>query len=90
MAAVNRDNEEEVKTDDGSPKIKPRPIVRLGIFLIAHSPVFSVVFSAAGVLALLLLPLLAKNTYISENALMPGFVTYLRIQLKSTFGYCTC
>ncbi|CAE6109789.1 unnamed protein product [Arabidopsis arenosa] len=72
MAAVNRDNMEEVKTDDGSPKIKPRPIVRLGIFLIAHSPIFSVVFSAAGVLALLLLPLLAKNTYISENALMPG------------------
>ncbi|CAL9230854.1 unnamed protein product [Arabidopsis halleri] len=72
MAAVKRENEEEVKTDDGSPKIKPRPIVRLGIFLIAHSPIFSVVFSAAGVLALLLLPLLAKNTYISENALMPG------------------
>lgn len=90
--------EDEVKTDDGSPKIKPRPIVQLGIFLISHSPVFrltcfrhhfasqcllvsmfwlrwwcySVVFSAAGVMALLLLPLLAKNTYISENALMPG------------------
>uniref|UniRef100_A0A1J3IAN1 Glycosylphosphatidylinositol anchor attachment 1 protein n=1 Tax=Noccaea caerulescens TaxID=107243 RepID=A0A1J3IAN1_NOCCA len=72
MAAEKRDKEEEVKTDDGSPKIKPRPIVQLGIFLISHSPVFSVVFSAAGVLALLLLPLLAKNTYISENALMPG------------------
>ncbi|KFK26155.1 hypothetical protein AALP_AA8G210600 [Arabis alpina] len=69
-----RDKEEQVdvKTDDGSPKIKSRPIVQLGIFLISHSPVFSVVFSAAGVLALLLLPLLAKNTYISENALMPG------------------
>ncbi|EOA20069.1 hypothetical protein CARUB_v10000352mg [Capsella rubella] len=73
MAGEKRNREEEeVKTDDGSPKIKPRPIVRLGIFLIAHSPVFSVVFSAAGILALLLLPLLAKNTYISENALMPG------------------
>ncbi|CAN7140712.1 unnamed protein product [Brassica rapa subsp. narinosa] len=73
MSTENRDKEEEeVKTDDGSPKIKPRPIVQLGIFLISHSPVFSVVFSAAGVMALLLLPLLAKNTYISENALMPG------------------
>ncbi|KAL1203324.1 hypothetical protein V5N11_029212 [Cardamine amara subsp. amara] len=72
MAADNRYEEEEVRTDDGSPITKPRPIVRLGIFLVAHSPVFSVVFSAAGVLALLLLPLLAKNTYISENALMPG------------------
>ncbi|XP_010454181.1 PREDICTED: glycosylphosphatidylinositol anchor attachment 1 protein isoform X2 [Camelina sativa] len=73
MATEKRNKEEEeVKTDDGSPKIKPRPIVQLGIFLVAHSPVFSVVFSAAGVLALLILPLLAKNTYISENALMPG------------------
>ncbi|XP_010492962.1 PREDICTED: glycosylphosphatidylinositol anchor attachment 1 protein isoform X2 [Camelina sativa] len=73
MATEKRDKEEEeVKTDDGSLKIKPRPIVQLGIFLVAHSPVFSVVFSAAGVLALLILPLLAKNTYISENALMPG------------------
>ncbi|CAN8255874.1 unnamed protein product [Cochlearia groenlandica] len=73
MAAERRDKpEEEMKTDDGSPKIKPRPIVQLGIFLIAHSSVFSVVFSAAGLLALLILPLLSKNTYISENALMPG------------------
>ncbi|KAJ4882487.1 GPI transamidase component family protein / Gaa1-like family protein [Raphanus sativus] len=70
--ATDQPRKEEVKTDDGSPKLKPRPIVQLGIFLISHSPVFSVVFSAAGVMALLLLPLLAKNTYISENALMPG------------------
>lgn len=52
--------------------MKPRPIVRLGIFLISHSLLVSVVCCTAGVLALLLLPLLAKNTYISENALMPG------------------
>lgn len=32
----------------------------------------SVVCFIAGVVALLLLPILAKNTYISENALMPG------------------
>lgn len=38
----------------------------------------SVVFCAAGILALLLLPVLAKNTYISENALMPGqFIRFL-------------
>ncbi|KAM6548686.1 hypothetical protein CsatB_020362 [Cannabis sativa] len=54
------------------PKSKQRPIVRLGIFLISHSFLFSVVCCAAGVVALLLLPILAKNTYISENALMPG------------------
>ncbi|EEF40957.1 conserved hypothetical protein [Ricinus communis] len=53
-------------------KIRPRPIVRLGIFLISHSLFFSVICCIAGVLALLLLPVLAKNTYISENALMPG------------------
>ncbi|KAL5572784.1 hypothetical protein UlMin_022381 [Ulmus minor] len=54
------------------PPKRQRPIVRLGIFLISHSFLFSVVFCTAGVLSLLLLPILAKNTYISENALMPG------------------
>ncbi|XP_062106933.1 uncharacterized protein LOC133818210 [Humulus lupulus] len=53
-------------------KAKQRPIVRLGIFLISHSFLFSLVCCTAGVIALLLLPILAKNTYISENALMPG------------------
>lgn len=53
-------------------KPKPRPIVRIGIFLISHSLLVSVVCCTAGVLALLLLPVLAKNTYISENALVPG------------------
>ncbi|KAI4350644.1 hypothetical protein L6164_005080 [Bauhinia variegata] len=53
-------------------KLKPRPIVRLGILLISHCFFVSVVCLTAGVLALLLLPVLAKNTYISENALMPG------------------
>lgn len=55
-----------------APIPKQRPIVRLGIFLISHSFFFSVVCCTAGILALLLLPILAKNTYISENALMPG------------------
>ncbi|CAK9161761.1 unnamed protein product [Ilex paraguariensis] len=54
------------------PKPKPRPIVRIGLFLISHSLLVSVVCITAGLLALLLLPVLAKNTYISENALMPG------------------
>ncbi|XP_023550991.1 glycosylphosphatidylinositol anchor attachment 1 protein-like isoform X1 [Cucurbita pepo subsp. pepo] len=54
------------------PKSKARPIVRLGIFLISHSIFFSVICFSAGVLALLLLPMFAMNTYISENALMPG------------------
>ncbi|XAR58220.1 hypothetical protein NMG60_11026633 [Bertholletia excelsa] len=54
------------------PKLNPRPIVRIGIFLITHSLLVSLVCCTAGVLALLMLPALAKNTYISENALMPG------------------
>ncbi|XP_010251092.1 PREDICTED: glycosylphosphatidylinositol anchor attachment 1 protein [Nelumbo nucifera] len=58
--------------DTKNPKIKPRPIVRIGIFLISHSIVVSLLCFAAGIVALILLPLFAKNTYISENALMPG------------------
>ncbi|KAH7852595.1 hypothetical protein Vadar_026916 [Vaccinium darrowii] len=53
-------------------KPKPRPIVRIGIVLISHSLLVSIICCTAGVVALLLLPVLAKNTYISENALMPG------------------
>lgn len=53
-------------------KPKPRPIIRIGLYLISHSLLVSIVCCIAGVLALLLLPVLAKNTYISENALMPG------------------
>ncbi|KAI7741132.1 hypothetical protein M8C21_021147 [Ambrosia artemisiifolia] len=53
-------------------KPKHRPIIRIGIFIIAHSFIVSVVCCTAGVLALLLLPVLAKKTYVSENALMPG------------------
>ncbi|GFP99749.1 glycosylphosphatidylinositol anchor attachment 1 protein [Phtheirospermum japonicum] len=53
-------------------KPKPRPIIRIGLFLISHSLLVSVVCCAAGIAALLLLPILAKTTYISENALMPG------------------
>ncbi|KAJ7970786.1 Glycosylphosphatidylinositol anchor attachment 1 protein [Quillaja saponaria] len=58
--------------ESNTSKRRTRPIVRLGILLISHSLFFSVVCCIAGVLALLLLPILAKNTYISENALMPG------------------
>lgn len=53
-------------------KPTPRPIIRIGLFLMSHNLLVSVVCCAAGVLALLFLPVLAKNTYISENALMPG------------------
>lgn len=64
--------ETKTETKIDTPKMKPRPIVRLGVFIISHSIFFSVVCCISGVLALLLLPVLAKNTYISENALMPG------------------
>ncbi|KAL3376553.1 hypothetical protein AABB24_003140 [Solanum stoloniferum] len=62
----------ETMADAEPAKAKPRPIIRLGLFLISHSFIVSVACCAAGVFALLLLPVLAKNTYISENALMPG------------------
>ncbi|XWS40694.1 hypothetical protein CRYUN_Cryun17cG0017600 [Craigia yunnanensis] len=65
------ETKEKSETDE-KPKPRVRPIVRLGIFLISHSFLVSVVCCSAGVLALFLLPVLAKNTYISENALMPG------------------
>ncbi|KAL0923110.1 hypothetical protein M5K25_007155 [Dendrobium thyrsiflorum] len=51
---------------------KSRLIVRLGSFLVSHSAFVSVICCVAGCIALLLLPVLAKNTYVSENALMPG------------------
>ncbi|KAE9601690.1 hypothetical protein Lal_00040643 [Lupinus albus] len=53
-------------------KMGARPIVKLGIFLISHSSFVSVICLITAIVALLLLPVLAKNTYISENALMPG------------------
>ncbi|KAJ0433152.1 putative GPI transamidase component Gaa1 [Helianthus annuus] len=52
-------------------KPKHRPIIRIGIFIIAHSLSVSVVCCTAGVLALLLFPVIAKKTYVSENALLP-------------------
>ncbi|PNX57239.1 glycosylphosphatidylinositol anchor attachment 1 [Trifolium pratense] len=54
-------------------KPRVRPIVRLGIFLISHSNYVSLICFVSGIVALLLLPILAKNTYVSENALMPGY-----------------
>ncbi|XP_071693220.1 uncharacterized protein [Rutidosis leptorrhynchoides] len=56
-------------------KPKHRPIIRIGMFIIAHSFIVSAVCCTAGILALLLLPVLAKKTYVSENALMPGSAT---------------
>lgn len=53
-------------------KKRKRPIARLAVLLLSHSILVSVICCAGGVLGLLLLPVLAKNTYISENALMPG------------------
>ncbi|KAM7280013.1 hypothetical protein ACFE04_007147 [Oxalis oulophora] len=54
------------------PVARQRPIVRLGIFLISHSLIVSVLCCISAIISLLLLPVLAKNTYISENALLPG------------------
>lgn len=55
-----------------SPQKKPRPLVRIVLLLMSHRVLVSFLCCFAGVIALLLLPVLAKNTYISENALMPG------------------
>ncbi|KAL5864331.1 hypothetical protein ACOSQ3_001845 [Xanthoceras sorbifolium] len=62
----------ETETKNVTSRMRQRPIVRLGILLISHSILVSIICCTAGVLALLLLPVLAKNSYISENALMPG------------------
>ncbi|KAK3165091.1 hypothetical protein QOZ80_1AG0028800 [Eleusine coracana subsp. coracana] len=51
---------------------RPRLIVRLGLFLASHHILFSVICCCAGIVALFLLPSLSKNTYLSENALIPG------------------
>ncbi|KAG1327726.1 putative glycosylphosphatidylinositol anchor attachment 1 protein [Cocos nucifera] len=62
--------EEKEKPKEGA--ARSRLIVRLGAFLVSHNLFVSVVCCITGLIALLLLPVLAKNTYISENALMPG------------------
>lgn len=54
----------------------------------------SVLCCIAGFVTLLLLPVLAKNTYISENALMPGtfslhsffFTCAMSLSVSSMFG----
>lgn len=65
---------ETMVENDSVPEKKPRirPIVRLGFFLISHSNYVSLLCFVSGIVALLLLPILANNTYTSENALMPG------------------
>ncbi|XP_072961254.1 uncharacterized protein [Typha angustifolia] len=70
MAVEMKEEEKPKKT-----AARSRLIVRVGAFLVSHSVLVSVVCCVAGFVALLLLPLLAKNTYISENALMPGSAT---------------
>ncbi|EYU34737.1 hypothetical protein ABFS82_11G130400 [Erythranthe guttata] len=68
-------------------KSKPRPIMRISLFLVSHSLLFSVVCCTAGIVALLILPLLAKNTYISENALMPGSASPMLSNDDASDGY---
>lgn len=62
--------------------VKPRPIVRLVVLLMSHRVIVSFLCCFAAVIALLLLPALAKNTYFSENALMPGSVTSMLSRLE--------
>ncbi|KAL3675795.1 hypothetical protein R1sor_025743 [Riccia sorocarpa] len=62
----------EEKADKVVVTLKPRPLVRLGRQLILHVNIISILCYVAGVVGILILPFLAKNTYISENALMPG------------------
>ncbi|MQL73404.1 hypothetical protein Taro_005753, partial [Colocasia esculenta] len=60
------------KEEKQNVKRKVRLIVCLGAFIVSHSVLVSILCCTAGYITLLLLPILAKNTYISENALMPG------------------
>uniref|UniRef100_A0A7C9D3R6 Uncharacterized protein n=1 Tax=Opuntia streptacantha TaxID=393608 RepID=A0A7C9D3R6_OPUST len=53
-------------------KQQPRLLVFIVLLLMSHRVLFSFLCCIAGLVALLVLPSLAKNTYISENALMPG------------------
>ncbi|MED6220233.1 hypothetical protein PIB30_042959 [Stylosanthes scabra] len=62
----------EAKTHNNSNKPRPRLLKFLVMQIISHSTIVSVICFIAGIVALLLLPILAMNTYISENALMPG------------------
>jgi glycosylphosphatidylinositol transamidase len=49
-----------------------RLLPHLASLLLKYSYIISMVCYAAGLVTVLLLPALAKSTYISENALMPG------------------
>eukprot|EP00241_Pyramimonas_parkeae_P003859 CAMPEP_0114231826 /NCGR_PEP_ID=MMETSP0058-20121206/4266_1 /TAXON_ID=36894 /ORGANISM="Pyramimonas parkeae, CCMP726" /LENGTH=661 /DNA_ID=CAMNT_0001343231 /DNA_START=69 /DNA_END=2051 /DNA_ORIENTATION=+ len=51
---------------------KPKPLVRLVGALMSYHLLFSVVGYLAGLCLLVALPHLAKQTYFSENALLPG------------------
>ncbi|KAJ4749088.1 GPI transamidase component family protein / Gaa1-like family protein [Rhynchospora pubera] len=64
--------EVEAEVEKKATATRSRLIVRLAALLVSHSTLVSVVCCLAGLIALLVLPLLAKNTYISENALLPG------------------
>ncbi|MQL99997.1 hypothetical protein Taro_032728 [Colocasia esculenta] len=62
------------KEEKQNVKRKVRLIVCLGAFIVSHSVLVSILCCTAGYITLLLLPILAKNTYISENALMPASI----------------
>jgi len=56
---------------------------------IHHFPV-SVLCCSAGIITLLLLPSLAKNTYLSENALIPGILPSSLFLFTGTLLMHTC
>lgn len=67
-----------------------------GPFFLTHPSPFeiSVICCFAGIIALLLLPSLAKNTYLSENALIPGnwpsslFLLLWSVNVYLLLAYC--
>ncbi|KAJ3693578.1 hypothetical protein LUZ60_009058 [Juncus effusus] len=71
-AAEEEEEEKESSVDKSKVANRSRLIVRLGALLVSHSGLVSGICCIAGLIAILFLPMLAKNTYISENALMPG------------------
>ncbi|KAJ3693708.1 hypothetical protein LUZ60_009188 [Juncus effusus] len=71
-AAAEEEEEKESSVDKSKVANRSRLIVRLGALLVSHSGLVSGICCIAGLIAILFLPMLAKNTYISENALMPG------------------
>ncbi|EFJ26590.1 hypothetical protein SELMODRAFT_97440 [Selaginella moellendorffii] len=58
--------------DRQAPPLKGRLLARLAVLIVRHAALVSFVCCVAGIVSLMLLPVLAKSVYVDENALLPG------------------